>query len=425
MASASDRIRNNVRAGLFVFLTFVVTMATILILGDVKQYFERPSEYVVTFPIAVGVKNLSQGSDVRVGGISMGKVSSVELVGSDGGPAQLIEVRFTLHSEIKLFSNAKISIGAALIGADSWLTISDLGGTMENPTALRLAEGQLIEGISAGGFMEAFMGPDGDRLENIVSRIETGTEFIANLSNYYDSDFHPILENIRTVTTDAREMSGDLRTNRWPAWARQVDSFMTLATEFGTTAKSLAQDGRDVVAENREPIRTTIANLQAGSDDAKAVAARLREETMEQVHTLMVTAQDGLQGATNVLERVSVDYDGWATNLAESLANANLTSQQLKLAGIEIRRSPWKLLYRPDENELEHELLYEAARSFALAAADLKASSIAAERMLNQHGDRLQNQPELMERVTKNLINPLDRYEKAQAELFEILKLEK
>lgn len=424
MASASDRIRNNVRAGVFVIVTITLAMAVILILGDVKQYFTRPARYVVTYPIASGVKNLAAGSDVRVGGISMGRVSQVELGGANSGPAQIIEVQFTLDRQIKLYTNARISVGAALIGSDAWLNITDLGGTEEDPNAKILADGGVIEGTTAAGFMEALMGPHGDRLENIVANVESGSQFFADISKYYDADFLPILDNLKTVTTDAREISSDVRVNRWPAWAQQVDNLMASLNQFGEDAKGLAQDSRDVLAENRGPIKETVANLQASSADAKAVTARVREETMEQVHALLTTAQDGLNNAQDVLQRMSVDYDVWAANLADALANANLTSQQLKLAGIEIRRSPWKLLYRPDETELQHELLYEAARSFAMAAADLKASSVAADRMLKEHPEELKSSPELMKRLQDNLIDPLDRYKKAQAELFEILKIE-
>ena len=54
------------------------------------------------------------------------------------------------------------------------------------------------------------------------------------------------------------------------------------------------------------------------------------------------------------------------------------TAQMVEVdrAMIEIRRSPWKVLYRPTEKELENELLYEATRSFAVAAADMKAASV-------------------------------------------------
>ena len=118
------------------------------------------------------------------------------------------------------------------------------------------------------------------------------------------------------------------------------------------------------------------------------------------------------------------DYETWSVDISESLGNASLASQQLKLAMIEIRRSPWKILYKPTDNELEHELLYEATRSFAVAAADMKAASISVNRILERHGDEVAQDRELYERITRALLDPLERYEKAQQLLFDVLVME-
>jgi hypothetical protein len=66
-------------------------------------------------------------------------------------------------------------------------------------------------------------------------------------------------------------------------------------------------------------------------------------------------------------------------------------------------------------------LLCEAARSFAVAAADLKAASTAMQRVMDNHGERLSSDDALMQRVTQNLVEPLDRYELAQQRLLDVL----
>ena len=88
---------------------------------------------------------------------------------------------------------------------------------------------------------------------------------------------------------------------------------------------------------------------------------------------------------------------------------------------IEVRRSPWKVLYQPDVKEVEHELLYDATRSFAMATADLKAASRTVQEILARYPAQLDANPELQERVQRNLIEPLERYEAAQERLLDIL----
>ena len=116
------------------------------------------------------------------------------------------------------------------------------------------------------------------------------------------------------------------------------------------------------------------------------------------------------------------DYEHWANDLGEVMGNASLASQQLKLTTAEIRRSPWKILYRPSVDELDHELLYEAARSFALAATDLKGASESVRRVLDNHAAQIDQAA--FTRLERNLTDSLQNYERAQQELFEVLVVE-
>ena len=139
------------------------------------------------------------------------------------------------------------------------------------------------------------------------------------------------------------------------------------------------------------------------------------------MHAFLDTGRDALDDATAVIQRLRTDYEGWSVDIGEALGSAALAGQQLKLATIEVRRSPWKLLYRPTATEVEHEMLYEAARSFALAAADVKAASRSAQAILDRHPEVLRGDPELLERVQRNLVGPLRNYEEAQTRLLDVL----
>jgi ABC-type transporter Mla subunit MlaD len=62
-------------------------------------------------------------------------------------------------------------------------------------------------------------------------------------------------------------------------------------------------------------------------------------------------------------------------NIRKAMANMRLTSDQLKLASIEVRSQPWRLLHEPDTKELATQVLYDATRSYAAAASDVRAAS--------------------------------------------------
>ena len=86
-----------------------------------------------------------------------------------------------------------------------------------------------------------------------------------------------------------------------------------------------------------------------------------------------------------------------------------------------MRRSPWKLLYRPSQTEVEHELLYAAARSFALAASDLKAASESTRRLIERREAEPALSPDTVQKLNDYLLDSLEGYQKAQRRLIDVL----
>ncbi|MCA9295393.1 MAG: hypothetical protein KC983_02730 [Phycisphaerales bacterium] len=337
-----------------------------------------------------------------------------------------------------MHENARIVIIAALVGATSWLDIIQLG----DDSAPVVPAGGTIEGAVSAGLLADVLGPDAPEM------VADAKEFLALLGRVpddYDAYIIPVLDDIRNVVDDAAE-------NRYPSWAESVDRVMTWAESMTGRVEAIVdeshgsvKDVRSMIADNRPKVDRTLDNIEQSSakvgditakvesftddalvisDDIKAISADARErapEIMATAERVLGRGQDAIDEAVALMGRVQQDYEGWSSDFNESLGNAALASQQIKLATIEIRRSPWKILYRPSSDELDHELLYEAARSFALGVTDLKTATLATERLLNEHGDRLLNDEQSMKRVRDNLLNSLDRYERAQTQLFDIL----
>ncbi|MCA9295392.1 MAG: hypothetical protein KC983_02725 [Phycisphaerales bacterium] len=82
MGSPRERQRNNVRAGLFVTITLLIAMGIVFALTDIKDVFLTSRHaYRVTYTVESGVKSLSPGSQVRIGGLPVGRVKDVALTG--------------------------------------------------------------------------------------------------------------------------------------------------------------------------------------------------------------------------------------------------------------------------------------------------------------------------------------------------------
>lgn len=418
MPSLSERNRNNVRAGIFVTIALAIGLGVMIALTDAVNALSRSLDrYTVTFDVSTGVNNLKRGSDVRVGGVKMGKVKSITPDIERGQAFKEIAVEFTVDHQVQIFKDAQILVSSALVGADAWLDIPSVG-TSESGSP---PGGQLI-GTPSIGLINTLLGSkNAGKADEMVENVRKFSGFLADVRGEYNERIVPTIDNLKATSTDVRSVVSDIRQTRWPSWAESIDKVMTWAT--GASGKldaaiadgqGLLSDGRAVVAENREPLKQTIANVESTSE-------ALKTETVAKVNKLLDTGQQGLDQAVGALEELRVDYGTWATSLDDFLANANLSSQQLKLASIEIRRSPWKLFYRPSPTELEHEMLYEAARSFAVAAADLKAASESVRRVLDEHGNEIKDNEQAYRRLQDNLLKSLEHYEKAQQQLLDIL----
>jgi ABC-type transporter Mla subunit MlaD len=420
MPSQAERSRNNVRAGVFVTVALMLAVAIIVTLSGLWETITaRTTSYSVRFPVSSGVGNIKPGAEVQIGGFLMGRVNSVRPVVDDDTFREII-VDFAIRAKVELYDDAQIFISTPLLGSGAWLSIPDVGTPEAGPPA-----GGVIEGAVGVGMLTTMLGQENAvHTGEILGNARTFTDFLAEVPQEYEARVVPVLDNANAASTDIRELTSSLRDDAWPRWSGKVDQVLDWAVAFGENVDAavaeghgLLTDAREMVGENREPVSRIVSNVEQASE-------RVRDETVAKANRLLDTGTEALEHLDATLETLRRDYAAWSSDVEETLGNATLASQQLKLTTMEVRRSPWKLLYKPSVTELEHELLYDAARSFAVAASDLKAASASVDRILAQYGDRLREDPELFEQVTRNLVEPLHKYEQAQQRLFDVLVTE-
>ena len=418
MSSPQERARNNARAGVFVSVTLLLAVGAVVILTDVWETLTKPTDqYTVTFDVASGVRNLKEGGDVRVGGVVMGKVLAVEPRIHAGEVFDKIDVDFSIFRPAVLYADAQILVTSPLIGADAWLDIPSVGTLDSGP----FPEAG-IAGIASIGALTTILGPENAaKAGEMFDDAKQFTEFLATVPQEYDQRVVPILDNADSAAGDIAALTETIRRENWPRWSASVDNVMDWANSTTGTLDEIFENGRAILADNRPKINTTIDNLQASSETVREVTQHVNDETLAKIDELLDTGKSAMDTAVAVLEDVNREFDAWVPDIRDTLANARLAAQQLKLTMIEVRRSPWKVLYQPSVNELEHELLYGAARSFALAASDLKAASESVRRVLEFHSDQIAADPQTAQRLNTFLLDSLTTYEKAQQRLIDVL----
>ncbi len=419
---------NNIKAGLFVFVSIAVGVAVIFILGDLWGAITGPSmtSYRVNFTVRDGVGFLKPGSVVRVGGLLMGHVDSVGLK-LDQNPERTIEIEFSLPSEVELYSNAVASIHSGLISGDSHILISSVGWAASHRTPLdqgepgtHLAAGDELKGTPSGGMLGSLLGPDAAKITDTINHVEAitnqlrktgyvlewilGKDQAASIATGVDTlgevfekmgDDGYVIEwvlgetaggDIKTLVT--RVKSDWIGADGKPGWS---DEISTVLDQGGNLAK-IVEDVQSFIADNNEKFQAIVDDVTAAAEDAEVVIAELR-----------------------------ANAPLWVADIGGTLANLDLASQQLLLLTQEARNAPWRLLYTPSEHEVTNELLYEASRNFVFGAADLKSAAESMDRLVQTRGDDLSTDARDFTLVRDNLNAAVQRYERAQKQLSQVL----
>lgn len=418
MSGQLERQRNNIRAGIFVSLTLILAVVTVVILtGALKGIFSSSNSYTVVYNVSSGVRNLKEGADVRVGGMSFGQVDSIKPRISEGSPFEQIEVEFSVKSPVEIFADAEILVTSALIGSDAWLDIPSVGTIEAGPVP---DDG--VAGVSSVGMLTGLLGPgNASKASEMIEDAKEFTSFMATVENEYQKRVIPILTNTESATEDMAALTHTIRDENWPVWSANVNRVLDWASSATDDFDAILVNGRGMLEDNRPKINNTIDNIETASGTIKEITETFNTTTLAKLHDLLDKGQATMDGALAVLENVDREFDTMMPGVHDMLANFRLTAQQLKLFSIEIRRSPWMVFYEPSTSELEHELLYAAARTFASAASDLKASTGSMQRVLDRHGENAINDPKTLQRLNKYLIDSMDDYEKAQQRLIDVI----
>ncbi len=186
-------------------------------------------------------------------------------------------------------------------------------------------------------------------------------------------------------------------------WRENVTS--TLASAASATAK----------------LDATMDDAKVAVADARVVVSHFREKNLEQIDRILDEAEVGATSFASALQSLDAEIQMRLPDLRAMLADLRTSAAQVKLATMEVRRSPWKLLYRPDTGELARENLYEAARAFALASSDLRVAGETLQAAIRSSPERFENDARFREAVQTQVTNTLGKFESAQQKLFDVL----
>ncbi|MEN8164664.1 MAG: MlaD family protein [Acidobacteriota bacterium] len=197
-----NETKRNLRVGLLVIAALLLVAMTILMVGNRRQLFIRHTRYSTTF---VNVTGLEHGSPVKLNGVTVGFIETIEL--PPGAQQPRIEIRFTLDSRYteRIRADSGVSIRSMGLLGDKYLEI-----TAGSPDQERILEGGIVPGRDPAELSQ-FVSTGGDLLQNLISisvslktilaRVEAGEGLLGELTRTPESGSH-LSENLtQTVAT--------------------------------------------------------------------------------------------------------------------------------------------------------------------------------------------------------------------------------
>jgi ABC-type transporter Mla subunit MlaD len=317
-----------------------------------------------------------------------------------------------------------------------------------------LAEGQMIEG-NPGADLTNLMQIVADQLD-----VKEPTSLLAMIRGQLDSGdpgsmIGKILKSLDDVNAVTAALNREFDIREKATLVAKIHGIIDHLNEATQLLRDQMDQGRDaalmsklnrtldtlqgglqtvvtMLNENREPLTQTVASIRNTS------------EILEQQIAARIAQQLDLSNAAGLLAKIHVSIDRLGRSLDDinaitgvtrevivlnkeqisgMLANFKETSDHLKGAALEIRRSPWRLFYQPTLEEVAQANVFDAARAFSEAAVKLDDAAARLQAVQSAAGPQAPIGDEEMIRIRGQLEQTFANFVKAEAALWQELKI--
>lgn len=406
---AARTSKNNILAGLFLIIALALFVATVITLSSLGDALNDKKSYVVGFSLYDGAEGLEKGAPVKLGGKRVGRVTDSQIIFKPGTQEPIgVDVEIDIRADIAMYEDAVVQLAKPLLGSNSALNIVSVAGLAKlDPTYTggtgTLEDGERLVGrLGAPGFVSQ---ADYQKIQNIIGRVDGITADIQPQVKPIMEDARASVANIRTVTDDAAK--------RWPKWGDKVDQTFADFEPIVQSVKDFVGKAQSVINRNEQPINDIV-------DNVRELTVKAKGEAYEELMSALRRGREGIESFASSNKQMDELLASKVPEIKDLIASANLAAQQLKLATVEIRSAPWRLLYQPTKKELETELLYNSVRSYSMAIAELNAASQSLEsvaartKAVTDAGGTPQIDQKTVDELTARLRSAFERYQQEE-----------
>ncbi len=276
---------------------------------------------------------------------------------------------------------------------------------------------------------------DADETESLMAKLIRTMEDINAVSASLRNEFDPeqekvLLAKLHTTFDHINGITLQLRNQMDPDSRTALLGKLQLALD--TVNDSLGEIS-GMLQDNRPTITATLDNIQQTSDTlnkeiAQSIAGELDAKNPTSLLGKIHSAVDRVASSLEDLNQITASANEIMTlnkgSLDKLLSNFKETSDHLKSATKDLRRNPWRLLYRPSLQETKELNIFDAARAFSEAATQLDDTTARLEGLVEAHEGKVPANDPQLKIIQAELQETFQRFSEAEAALWKVLNIQ-
>jgi phospholipid/cholesterol/gamma-HCH transport system substrate-binding protein len=299
-----DETKRDLRVGALTLAALALLAVAILTIGQRQQVFVRHTRYQTSF---ANVTGLQSGAAVRLSGVDVGFVESIEL---PTDPEQnRITVRFSVDADYteRIREDSEVSIKTIGLLGDKYLEVR-----AGSSAAARVLEGGRVRGRDPAEVAE-FVASGEDLIENLISistslkvilhRIEAGEGLLGELTRSPEGE-EAFSDVARSTVTELRDILQKI--NAGEGLLGRMITDPALGDELAATARSLQATGATIAADLE---RTDSAYAVLFRDPETAALLRETISAVRDASEAMAAAFEELSTGQGTLPRLMQDKE--------------------------------------------------------------------------------------------------------------------
>jgi ABC-type transporter Mla subunit MlaD len=435
----AQKKHNEVLVGITVLLVLILTFYIVVVLAEWPGAYEPQQEITVQLPYKAGLRGLQTGSPIYLGGTKVGQVTETSIAYLNSEKDVFVSFTLKIPRQYPLRHDCVLIPESNVLGGQTILVIEDLGCRGEpvpDGATVKLKLGNSMteaikrefdpdnpDSLMAQLKFEVDRKNDSSIIASLAHTAANLRQITAKIEQQFTLDeqkltmmakVHSILNNLGNITD---RVNTQLDTDNKAAVIARLQSALDKLDDNLTQIKETIQTNKENVTQIVTSLKNTAQTLEK---DIPEITSRIRQTLVKvdaSVDTARITIQNLRQFSDQARDVAVVNRD----NINQLINNITEVSSNLKLTSREVRRAPWKLLYKPGKEQLKIQGLIDSAGAFASGAERLDNAALRLRSILTTTGEKIPLDKQIIDSILAELEISFGQFQKAEQKFWDEL----